>query len=276
MSNLSNGKYAQFISDRSGMAFPYSEMVVEWNGARVHVSEYEAKQPQLEPKPTVADPQGLRYSRPARTEFATEDFLPENPFTTGAGGSLLGLIIDFPNGNLQVNDFVRLRNVKEPVGGVAVSTLQMSTTLNGAITDSATTINLADGSEFPTTGFIVIEKVLTASDTNDPLLVGTFQNEVIEYTGRSSNQLTGCSRGTSAPYRGTSPEKTIAGSHVNGAKVFGSYKVVSLNETSVPSTGQPSTTTQFDGVDVTLTNAFSSVETGGGFQCTIGPINDRG
>jgi hypothetical protein len=36
----------------SGMAFPYSEMVTEWNGARVHISEYEPKQPQLEPKPT--------------------------------------------------------------------------------------------------------------------------------------------------------------------------------------------------------------------------------
>ena len=31
----SNGKYAQFISDRSGMAFPYKEMVVEWNGSSI-------------------------------------------------------------------------------------------------------------------------------------------------------------------------------------------------------------------------------------------------
>ena len=58
MSNLSRGRFAQFISDRSGMAFPYKEMVVEWNGARVNTSEFEPKQPQLEPKPTVADPQG--------------------------------------------------------------------------------------------------------------------------------------------------------------------------------------------------------------------------
>ena len=272
MSSFAQGKFALAISDRSGMAFPYNEMVREWNGALVHMSEYEPKQPQLDPKPTNADPQALTRARPARTEFPTEDFLPENPFITAASTVLK---INFPNGDLQVDDFVRLRNVKEPVGGVAISTLQMSTTLNGAITDSATTIDLTDGSEFPTTGFIVIEKVLTASDTTDPLLVGTFQNEVIEYTGRSSNQLTGCTRGTSAPYRGTSPEKTIAGSHVNGAKVFGSYKVVSLNETSVPSTGQPSTTTQFDGINVTTITALST-ETGGGFQCTIGPINDRG
>jgi hypothetical protein len=277
MSSFAQGKFALAISDRSGMAFPYNEMVREWNGALVHMSEYEPKQPQLDPKPTNADPQALVRARPARTEFATEDFLPENPFITAASTVLK---INFPNGDLQVNDFVRLRNVKEPVGGVAVSTLQMSTTLNGAITDSATTINLTAGatlvSIFPTTGFIVIEKVLTASDTNDPLLVGTFQNEVIEYTGLSGNQLTGCIRGTSAPYRGASPEKTIAGSHVSGAKVFGSYKVDSLNTTQVKGTGQPEFSTQFDGVNVTLTNAITSVETGGGFQCTIGPINDRG
>ncbi len=106
--------------------------------------------------------------------------------------------------------------------------------------------------------------------------MGTFQNEVIEDTGRSSNQLTGCTRGKSAPYRGTSPEKTIAGSHVSGAKVFGSYKVDSLNTTQVKGTGQPEFSTQFDGVNVTLTNAAPAFKTGGGFQCTIGPINDRG
>ena len=64
MSNLSKGKYAQFISDRSGQAFPYQEMVIEWNGSRVHISEFEAKHPQLEPKPIAADGQGLRNARP--------------------------------------------------------------------------------------------------------------------------------------------------------------------------------------------------------------------
>jgi hypothetical protein len=57
MSNLSKGKYAQFISDRSGQAFPYQEMVIEWNGSRVHIS-------QLEPRPTTADGQGLLNARP--------------------------------------------------------------------------------------------------------------------------------------------------------------------------------------------------------------------
>ena len=272
MAVFSQGKYALAISDRSGLAFPYNEMVREWNGALVHISEFEPKQPQLEPKPTMADPQALQRARPARTEFPTEDFLPENPIVTASNTTLK---INFPNGELQVDDHIRLRDVKQPVGGVAISTLQLSTTLNGAITDTATTIDLTDGSEFPTSGFIVIEKVLTSSDTSDPLLVGQYRNEVIEYTGRTSNQLTGCTRGTSAPYRGVSPESTVAGSHNNLAKVFGSYKVTSLNTTQIRGTGQPEFSTQFDGINVTLTSAASGTETGGGFQCTIGPVNDR-
>ena len=31
-----SGKYAQAISDRSGFAFPYKEMIKEWNGSLVH------------------------------------------------------------------------------------------------------------------------------------------------------------------------------------------------------------------------------------------------
>ena len=71
MGNLSKGKYALFISDRSGLAFPYREMVREWNGARVHTSEYEPKQPQLEPTPYSADPQGLPHPRPQQFKLLT-------------------------------------------------------------------------------------------------------------------------------------------------------------------------------------------------------------
>ena len=63
MTTFSQGKYALAISDRSGMAFPYNEMVEEWTGARVHTSEYEPKHPQLEPRPIVQDPQSLQFAR---------------------------------------------------------------------------------------------------------------------------------------------------------------------------------------------------------------------
>ena len=68
MSKYATGKYAKAISDRSGMEFPYKEMVREWNGAFVHVSEYEPKQPQLEPKAQSADGIALLHTRTDRTE----------------------------------------------------------------------------------------------------------------------------------------------------------------------------------------------------------------
>ena len=58
------GKKAKAISDRSGMAFPYSEMVKEWNGSLVHKSEFEAKHPQLEPRKHKPDAEALRNARP--------------------------------------------------------------------------------------------------------------------------------------------------------------------------------------------------------------------
>jgi len=60
------GKYAKSISDRSGQEFPYREMVKEWNGSLVHISEFEKKHPQLDPKPHRADPEALYNSRPMR------------------------------------------------------------------------------------------------------------------------------------------------------------------------------------------------------------------
>ena len=78
------GKYAQAISDRSGMAFPYNEMVREWNGMLVHKSEFESKHPQLQPKPHGGDMQALKNSRTDRTENDVAQLLPENQFTTSA------------------------------------------------------------------------------------------------------------------------------------------------------------------------------------------------
>ena len=64
MGKYASGKFAKRISDRSGMAFPYNEMVQEWNGSWVHISEFEPKQPQLEPLPIVTDPQSLQNAKP--------------------------------------------------------------------------------------------------------------------------------------------------------------------------------------------------------------------
>jgi len=82
MGKYASGKHALAISDRSGMAFPYSEMVREWNGFLVHTSEYEPKQPQLEPKPVGSDPQALYNPRPQPASKTSLILLTNNPFTT--------------------------------------------------------------------------------------------------------------------------------------------------------------------------------------------------
>mgnify|MGYP003630625549 CR=1 FL=1 len=64
MSTFATGKRSLSISDRSGQAFPYTQMVKEWNGSLVHISEYEPKSPQLNPRNRGADPQGLQNARP--------------------------------------------------------------------------------------------------------------------------------------------------------------------------------------------------------------------
>ena len=87
MTTFSQGKYALAISDRSGMAFPYNEMVREWNGSFVHVSEFEPKQPQLEPKPLAADCVALRNVRTDRTEPEVTVRIPNNGFETYEAGS---------------------------------------------------------------------------------------------------------------------------------------------------------------------------------------------
>ena len=82
MGKYAAGKYAKAISDRSGLEFPYSEMVREWNGSLVHMSEFEPKQPQLEPKPVGSDPQALFNPRPQPASKASLILLDTNPFTS--------------------------------------------------------------------------------------------------------------------------------------------------------------------------------------------------
>jgi len=276
MARFAKGSRALAISDRSGVAFPYREMVKEWTGALVHISEFEPKQPQLEPHPVGADPQALQNARPARTEFPVQDILPNNPFTTTAANASVS--VSYPAN--QINEgttFVRFQAVKSPVGGVPIVTgaagpaLELSTTLDTAATATDTTIIVQTGTHFPTSGFIMIEKINA--------ITGKYENEVIEYTGRAGENFTGCTRGTSAPFRGLTPPATTAGTHPIGANVFGCYAATAVATTVVVGptlpNGTQATEQQFNSITFSLISNATSTETGGGFQCTIGPLNDR-
>ena len=267
MGVFSKGKYSLMISDRSGLAFPYREMVREWTGMWVHMSEYEPKQPQLFPKPRGADPQALEHPRAARTEFATQDFLPNNPFSTAGTTTLT---FKFPFGGLEVNDYVRFTEVKEPVGGVSIERLQLQTTTTPSINATQDTIELADVTGFPTSGYIMISSPDTDSTSST---YGVIQNEVIQYTGISTKTLTGCTRGTNVPYRGVTPPNTTAVSHGALATCYGSFKIASRISTT-PTYAGTGSVTEYNSFTLTLPSAASTTASGGGFNCVISPLNN--
>ena len=105
---FAKGKYAKAISDRSGMEFPYNEMIKEWNGSFVHISEYEEKQPQLEVRHRGGDAQGLRNARPARAENEVSVLLGPNPFETIASSSGIINVYELAHGR-DTSDTVRFR-----------------------------------------------------------------------------------------------------------------------------------------------------------------------
>ena len=87
MPKWATGKRSQAISDRSGMAFPYNEMVKEWNGSLVHYSEFEPKHPQIRRKRVVADAIALQNTRPQRFQQPTN----RSGVQADSGGTSVGV-----------------------------------------------------------------------------------------------------------------------------------------------------------------------------------------
>ena len=105
---MARGKYAKAISDRSGMEFPYHEMMREWNGSLVHRSEFETKHPQLEIRAKHGEEQGLMNARPDRTENEVIAILGPNPFETIAASSGIINVTEKSHGR-STGDTVRFR-----------------------------------------------------------------------------------------------------------------------------------------------------------------------
>jgi len=134
MAKLSRGKYSQAISDRSGMAFPYTEMVKEWDGSFVHVSEFEPKQPQLQPTRYSGDSQALANARPARVEPATQNLLPGNPLSLTSGSSTV--TVNEPAHGRATNDTVVFRNVDGSPGGLVYSLFENTSGFSITVIDT--------------------------------------------------------------------------------------------------------------------------------------------
>ena len=94
MAKYATGKRSQAISDRSGMAFPYTEMVKEWNGSFVHISEFEPKHPQIRRKHVTADAIALQNSRNQKFQQPIQPFINTNTSDvtiTNSGGTMVGV-----------------------------------------------------------------------------------------------------------------------------------------------------------------------------------------
>ena len=95
------------------MRFPYSEMVREWNGSLVHYSEFEAKQPQLEPKPVGSDPQALFNPRPQPASIASLILLDQQSFTSIIYGGTTYVNVYSEDHQRKAGDIVRFRGPPE-------------------------------------------------------------------------------------------------------------------------------------------------------------------
>ena len=236
MARYAQGKFALAVSDISGQSFPWNEMVTQWNGLFVHYSEFESKQPQLDPKPSQADPTALPKTRPQQPPADALRFLEFNPLVTYAAASGIinvksldhqrsyGDTVRFrgppttspgtgtpdtigDDGPVAGNPVVAFANIAN-IDGISGATIckaagftiypgkytSTTTTLNGALDDSTTTIVLTSGTNFTgvSTGVVEPTSTNTSGTSTWGILVDT---EIISYTGVSTHTLTGVTRG---------------------------------------------------------------------------------
>ena len=271
MAKFSSGKYAQFISDRSGLAFPYQEMVVEWTGARVHTSEFEPKSPQVSPKPHGADPQALEHARPRSPSIPSPGILNPNPLSMNATTTAT---VTLNNCQLQVGDAVTFLNVTDnSVGGVNNVLLSPFAILATNMTTTSSSIVCNETTQLPSSGYVFIESFTTPSATN-PDYVPQKNFEVIKYTTNTTGTqtLSGLTRATNAPFRGITPPATTAFEHKVGANIFGAFNVASITTRTQNNPGMPAQITVNTGFTFTLPTAATTTEVGGGPNVYFSPV----
>ena len=91
------------------------------------------KQPQLQPKPHGADPQGLPMAKPDRTEPATENMLPGNPFNITSGSTTI-TVTEPSHGRTSSGNTVVFRNVDGSPGGLAYTVFENSSGFSITVT----------------------------------------------------------------------------------------------------------------------------------------------
>ena len=173
MGKYASGKYAYAISDRSGLKFPYDEMVREWNGSLVHTSEYEPKQPQLEPKPVGSDPQALYNPRPQPASKTSLTLLDSNPFTTVISGGTTFVNVFSEDHQRAAGSVVRFRGAPQvtsagPGGADPADLRNLQSFANIPTFDNVSDLNNTSGFTIAL-GQIDSAGNITGATTTDPL-----------------------------------------------------------------------------------------------------------
>ena len=288
MGKFASGKHAIAISDRSGLRFPYREMVKEWNGMWVHYTEYESKQPQLELAVLGADGIGLEHPRPEQRGTVTVPvMLPENPFETYTAGRGL-IFVHSPKHMRNEGDTVRFRGTPEmssstgpsgwpltpnngsagfsdckDVDGISGSSICNS---SGYVIDvgkgmplrQTTLVDAIDDSQ--TTGIkLTSATAFSAVTTNDFLRQAIMiDNELIRYTTIASDDTLGQ----------VSPEATSINPNVVTRGAYGTTKATHAAGATVTLIEDPDNYFQF----TQATNATVGGIQGGGFPVSAGPV----
>ena len=288
MGKFASGKHAIAISDRSGLRFPYQEMVKEWNGMWVHYTEYESKQPQLELALLGPDGIALAHPRPdSRGYHKVPVLLPENPFETYKAGEG-DIFVHSPNHGRQNNTIVRFRGTPErssstgpsgwpltpsngspgfsdclDVGGIPGSTICSAsghTISVGKRLPAKTTTLVADIDDSQTTGIKLTDptnfsSVTTSNFLHQAILIGT---EIIRYSTIASDNSLGQ----------VSPEATALNPNVVLRGAYGTTKAAYSAGATITLVEDPDNYFSFSQGSPATTGGIQ----GGGYPVSAGPV----
>ena len=288
MGKFASGNKAIAISDRSGLRFPYKEMVKEWNGMWVHYTEYEIKQPQLELALIGPDGIALAHPRPdSRSKVNVTVMLPENPFETYKAGEG-DIFVHSPNHGRQNNTIVRFRGTPErssstgpsgwpltpsngspgfsdclDVGGIPGSTICSAsghTISVGKRLPAKTTTLVADIDDSQTTGIKLTDptnfsSVTTSNFLHQAILIGT---EIIRYSTIASDNSLGQ---VSPEATALNPNVVLRGAYCTTKSAYSAGATITLVE-------DPDNYFSF----TQGTNATTGGIQGGGFPVSAGPV----
>jgi hypothetical protein len=124
VSNTASGKFQNLFQTVQVWNFHTKKWLLNGMVLEVHISEFEPKHPQLEPKPHTADPQGLRMARPDRTEPQTDPLLQPEPFIITSGSSTINVYE--PSHGRTTGNVVAFRNVDGSPGGLSYTLFENS------------------------------------------------------------------------------------------------------------------------------------------------------